>query len=139
MVNDAIHVKELQVLFGLCDKSKTANAPSEVERELHADECEPLTTEKTSELRRAVGKLMWLSHDRRDLKFGVGRLAAQVGAPTESTWAEAKRMTRQRLTWKRGHGIRKDVRVQTDQVYVKSSSTHIQTVIGQQAGQTANR
>jgi hypothetical protein len=45
-------------------------------------------------LRTAVGKLLWLSHDRPDIKFAVGRLAADAANPTEETWSRAKRVAR---------------------------------------------
>ena len=45
-------------------------------------------------MRTAVGRLLWLSHDRPDIKFAVGRLAADAANPTEETWSRAKRVAR---------------------------------------------
>eukprot|EP00971_Amphidinium_carterae_P339031 6476627-Amphidinium_carterae.2 len=136
LVNDASHVAELQKMFGLSSESKAVTTPAEVERE---GQGEPLSTEKVAEVRRAIGKIMWISHDRPDLKFAVGRLAAQVGGPTTATWAEAKRATRYlmanpygavMLEYKQAHAI--DIHVPQVDMYADRGSWSPEGGVGEE-------
>eukprot|EP00971_Amphidinium_carterae_P330119 6462980-Amphidinium_carterae.1 len=76
--NDPGHVDELQGIFGL-------EAGRDSER---------LSESQTSEYGRAIGKLMWLSHERPDIKFMVSVLAGNLAQPKCRSWRMGKRLVR---------------------------------------------
>eukprot|EP00971_Amphidinium_carterae_P025254 498911-Amphidinium_carterae.1 len=53
-----------------------------------------LPPDRASVLRSAIGKLIWISADRPDVKFMVSKVAADMATPTERSWKLAKRLTR---------------------------------------------
>eukprot|EP00971_Amphidinium_carterae_P352089 6492420-Amphidinium_carterae.1 len=94
LVNDATHVQKLAELFELKAGSKGALTPGDKEVEATSEDMALLSPERASLLRSAIGKLMWISADRPDVKFMVSKVACDMAMPTERSWKLAKRLTR---------------------------------------------
>eukprot|EP00971_Amphidinium_carterae_P234752 4658403-Amphidinium_carterae.3 len=88
--NDTSLLSGFLKTFGLDERSKLAATPAEVETEPTPESEEKLSSSQASEFRSVLGRLMWLSHDRPDLKFAVCRLSTHLSAPTQSSWTMAK-------------------------------------------------
>ena len=102
-INDPSYADDLANIFGFNDGSKGVATPA-VNDSIGetgaagaldgATGTSALDPGRARMLRAAVGKLLWLAHDRPDIKFAVGRLAADAANPTEETWNRAKRVAR---------------------------------------------
>jgi hypothetical protein len=93
-MNDPGYTADIAETMGLnAGTAKWASAPAATTKQ--KQQADDFLDEGLRTKRRAViGKLLLLLNDRPDLKYITGRLAAQVGRPTATTWAEAKRAAR---------------------------------------------
>eukprot|EP00971_Amphidinium_carterae_P057789 1142855-Amphidinium_carterae.1 len=80
LLNDPHHVVELQYLFEL---SKNTDEQDDLD-ELPQDECHLML--------KAIGKLMWLAHDRADIKHRVSKIAQDLSKPLVITRKMTKRL-----------------------------------------------
>ncbi|CAE8598018.1 unnamed protein product, partial [Polarella glacialis] len=60
----------------------------------HGTKGESLSDQQVSQYRTAVGKLMWLIHERADLAYVVKELARNLREPTTVEWGRLKRCLR---------------------------------------------
>ncbi|CAE8693048.1 unnamed protein product, partial [Polarella glacialis] len=60
----------------------------------HGTKGESLSDQQVSQYRSAVGKLMWLIHERADLAYVVKELARNLREPTTVEWGRLKRCLR---------------------------------------------
>ncbi|CAE8640336.1 unnamed protein product [Polarella glacialis] len=60
----------------------------------HGTKGESLSDQQVSQYRTAVGRLMWLIHERADLAYVVKELARNLREPTTAEWGRLKRCLR---------------------------------------------
>ena len=96
LTNDVSYAEDLARIFGLDDGSKESPTPAATTRP--TGQPQQLDDGMARQLRTAIGKILWLSGDRPDLRYVAGRLATQVGYMTDHTWQEAKRVARYLLS-----------------------------------------
>ena len=95
IIKSPTYAQDIAQLVGLDLKnSKTVNTPDVPPAEAGDTASSALEPERAAKVRAAVGKLMWISADRPNLRYTTGRLSTQCAAPTEATWNELKRVAR---------------------------------------------
>eukprot|EP00971_Amphidinium_carterae_P164138 3253996-Amphidinium_carterae.1 len=93
LLNDPHHVVELQDLFEMSKNTKGAMTPGEKDTD-EPDDLDELPQDECHLMRKAIGKLMWLAHDRADIKHRVSKIAQDLSKPLVRTRKMTKRLVR---------------------------------------------
>ena len=87
------YVETLLREIGL-DQARSLSSPGAVTAEMREDGGEELSSERGSQYRRIVGKLMWMLPERPDLAYCTKELARNLAKPRASDWAKLKKLCR---------------------------------------------
>jgi hypothetical protein len=74
--------------------AKGVNTPGSSQRAPKDSDEEPLEEGLYQQFRTALGKLLWISHERCDVSFAVKELSREATKPTHRTWEQLKRVCR---------------------------------------------
>ena len=83
---DPKHVENIKTLLGISAKDRS-EVPS---KQLDLLNLDPLSEDRATKFRSAVGSAIYLSADRRDIQFATKELARRMSAPRECDWNAAR-------------------------------------------------